>query len=967
MKSDWVLTEEGFDPSRTGRRESLFSLGNGYLGFRGFYEEQLPSYHRGIFINGFYDLEEIVYGEEAYGFPKVNQKMIDLPDLRGFSIMVDGERLNLAEGKVHSCSRTLDLREGVIRRRVDWESEFSSRVVLTSEFTVSYTNKHLAAVRLTVEPVRCNRLEVISSVSMPAAPAADPSDPRVGKGRHAHLEMTGISCGEHTLAASFRAVGSDLKLACGAVLTDISCDEELIEREEYPEIVLSSEFGRPVACTKYCFYTHDTKEEAASAALKELMEAVGPGWFDTLAAGQKETLSGFWETSSVEIPDDPHLEKSIRFNLFGLYQSVGKDGRSSLAAKGLTGAGYEGHYFWDTEIYGMPFFTYTRPQIARSLLAYRISTIPEARKRAAEMRQKGILFPWRTIDGREASAYFPAGTAQYHINADIAYSLVTYLEVTGDDAILAEGGAELLFETARFWYDLGFFNPRRKGAFCIHEVTGPDEYTALVNNNLYTNLMAQFNLRKAAGIYREYPGLGESLGFPPEEASGWETAANLMFIPFDRETGLHPQDDQFLDRERWDFASYPADGYPLLLHCHPLVIYRYQVLKQADVVLAHLLLPDAFPLYERRRDFSYYEELTTGDSSLSACIQGIIATEVGQMDTGYRYLRRTALVDLDDLQGNTKDGLHTASMGGSWMALVYGLAGLRWRDGHLSFAPKVYEELSSYGFRIQSAGVLLHVSVNEGETTYTATGGSLGIMHHGKDLRITEGSPVTVGTTPSLQAVVFDLDGVITSTDGLHFQAWKQLADEEGWAFDRETNEHLRGVSRKESLLIITGHNGIELTDEAQIRLLTDRKNATYRELLKGITPADLLPGFVRLAEELKGRGILIGIASASRNAPYILERLGIGDLIDALVPAAEVSVGKPDPEVFLRCADMLGVSPLACAAIEDAKAGIEAIKAAGMHSIGIGEAAKEAEMPVGDLTEVSYGRISSLWGDQDQ
>jgi alpha,alpha-trehalose phosphorylase len=375
-------------------------------------------------------------------------------------------------------------------------------------------------------------------------------------------------------------------------------------------------------------------------------------------------LDRFWAGSDVEIDGDGALQQGVRFNLFSLFQSAGRDGRTSLAAKGLTGEGYEGHYFWDTEVFALPFFVYTQPVIARALLRYRCGILDKARARAAEMSQRGALYPWRTIGGEEASAYFPAGTAQYHINADIAHAIGKYVTATGDRSLLLEGGAEVIFETARLWADLGDYVPSRDGEFCLNEVTGPDEYTALVNNNCYTNLMARAHFRYAAALAdelaasapNEYGRLAGRIGLAEGEIVEWRRAADRMRIPRDEGLGIHAQDDSFLTRAVWDFAGTPASMYPLLLHYHPLVIYRHQVLKQPDVVLAQVLLGSQFSMAEKKRNFDYYDPLTTGDSSLSPCIQSVAAADLGSADRAYAYFMRTARMDLDDVNGNVSHG-----------------------------------------------------------------------------------------------------------------------------------------------------------------------------------------------------------------------------------------------------------------------------------------------------------------------
>ena len=346
--------------------------------------------------------------------------------------------------------------------------------------------------------------------------------------------------------------------------------------------------------------------------------------------------------------------------------------------------------------------------------------LDHARARAQELGHRGALFPWRTISGEEASAYYAAGTAQYHINADIMYALRKYVNATGDQEFLFECGAEMLVETARLWCSLGFFSPTKGGKFCINGVTGPDEYNTVVNNNTYTNLMARENLRYAvdtvATLKAEKPDILQALitktGLQPEEADMWARAADNMYVPFDAATGIYPQDDGFLDRQPWDFENTPADRYPLLLFYHPLNIYRSQVIKQADVILAMFLLGHEFSAEAKRRNFDFYDPLTTGDSSLSSCIEAIVALEVGEFDKAVTYMRAALLMDLADVGGNVTDGCHIASMGGTWMAFVYGFGGLRDYDGMLSFRPqRPPEARSSLRFPLTYRGRALEVEI----------------------------------------------------------------------------------------------------------------------------------------------------------------------------------------------------------------------------------------------------------------
>ena len=525
--------------------------------------------------------------------------------------------------------------------------------------------------------------------------------------------------------------------------------------------------GCPIQLTKYMVYhTSQTAsaEELCGRAEWTLDRVVSQG-FRQLLAAQEQYMDDFWRRSDVRIKDiredrikrsTVEIQQAIRFNLFHILQASARAEDTGVPAKGLTGQAYEGHYFWDTEIYLLPFLIYTSPRIARNLLAFRYKMLPQARARAKELGHRGAMFPWRTISGEEASAYYAAGTAQYHINADIMYALRKYVQATGDEAFLRDFGAEMLVETARLWLDLGFYSAAKGGKFCINGVTGPDEYNAVVNNNAYTNLMARENLRYATQVVQSlhatepdaYNALAHKTALEPSEVSAWIRAAENMYVPYDEKLGIIPQDDDFLDKEPWDFRNTPADHYPLLLFYHPLNIYRKQVIKQADVVLAMFLLGDAFSLEAKKRNFDFYDPLTTGDSSLSSCVEAIIAAQIGDIDKAIRYGMAALLMDLADVGGNVKDGCHIASMGGTWMMLTYGFGGMRDDDGTLSFWPRrAPEDNAILRFPVTYRGQLLEVEIGLEKVEYTLREGErLVIRHETEEVELTRENPVAVRT-----------------------------------------------------------------------------------------------------------------------------------------------------------------------------------------------------------------------------
>jgi alpha,alpha-trehalose phosphorylase len=766
---DWKMIETRFHRRYLPQAETLFSIGNGYLGLRGNFEEGRPVHQAGTFVNGFHETWPIVYGEGAYGFAKTGQTMLNVPDGKILKLYVDDEPLYLPTANLLDFRRTLDMQAGTLDRRVLWETPAGKQVLIESRRLVSFRQRHLAAISYQVTVLNATAPVVISSQLVnPEDGAVDEFDPRKARGfKERPLLPRRSYSRDQRVMLGYQTRNSKMTLACGAEhvietgcphLVSAECSDDL------GKVVFTVDAleGEPITITKYLTY-HTSRgvpvDELCDRSERTLDRAVRQG-FDELEKSQREYLDDFWRRSDMRVEGNPEamdrpkgeFQQAIRWNLLQILQAVGRAEGAGVPAKGLTGQAYEGHYFWDTEIYVLPFLIYTSPRIARNLLRFRHSMLDKARERARELHQKGALFAWRTINGEEASAYYAAGTAQYHLNADIMYALKKYVDVTGDTDLLHAEGAEMLVETARMWRDLGFFSERDDGQFCIHAVTGPDEYTTVVDNNLYTNLMARLNLHYASSSVAsirdnhpdKYKALVHRTGLREPEIDEWWRAADAMYVPYNEQRGIHTQDSAFLDHPVWDFENTPAERYPLLLHYHPLTIYRYQVIKQADVVLAMFLLGNEFPPEVKKRNFDYYDPLTTGDSSLSACIQSIVAAEIGYLEKAMEYGRYAVLMDLADVGHNVSDGVHIASMGGTWMVLVYGFAGMRDFDGHLTFRPRLPKELKRLCFPLTIQGRTLEVDIDHDTATYTLQEGTeLGITHFEEEITLTPGTPAS--------------------------------------------------------------------------------------------------------------------------------------------------------------------------------------------------------------------------------
>jgi alpha,alpha-trehalose phosphorylase len=480
-----------------------------------------------------------------------------------------------------------------------------------------------------------------------------------------------------------------------------------------------------------------------------LTQARHTGW-EGLLDDQRAYLDEFWDCADVELEGDTELQQAVRFALFHTLQAGARAEQRAIPAKGLTGPGYDGHTFWDTERFVLPVLTYTAPRAAADALRWRHATLDLARDRAAQLGLQGAAFPWRTIRGQECSGYWPAGTAAFHIAADIADAVGRYQAATEDDEFECDAGLELLVETARLWRSLGHHDA--EGRFRIDGVTGPDEYSAIADNNVYTNLLAQRNLRAAADAVARHPRHAAELGADLEEAASWRGAADDMIVPWDEALGVHPQSENFTSHQIWDFDRTEPEQYPLLLHFPYFDLYRKQVVKQADLVLALHWRGDAFTDEEKARDFAYYEALTVRDSSLSASTQAVIAAEVGHLELAYDYFGEAALMDLHDLEHNTRDGVHIASLAGAWIAAVAGFGGMRDHDGKLSFAPRLPARLGRLTFRILFRGRRLKVEVTRAEAIYTVLDGpALEIAHHGETLEISSNAAVTRAIPPAVE------------------------------------------------------------------------------------------------------------------------------------------------------------------------------------------------------------------------
>jgi alpha,alpha-trehalose phosphorylase len=746
----WCLRETGLDLDVLAQTESVFALSNGHIGWRGNLDEGEPYGLPGSYLNGVFEIRPLPYAERGYGNPESGQTIINVTNGKVMRLLVNDEPFDVRYGQLRSHERCLDFRAGVLGRQAEWVSPAGCAIKVTSTRMVSLTQRSIAAICYEVEPVnQTTRIvvqsELVANEQLPV-PGRDP------RGTAALAEPL-VEQADASRGARAGLVHStrESALIVAVVMNHVVAGPPgtLVQSESFPHlgrtmVSTTLEPGQRLRLIKVVAYgwsgsrSLPAVRDQADAALAAAMQT---GW-EGLMAEQRSYLDKFWACADVELDGDTAIQQAVRFGLFHILQAGARAEGRAIAAKGLTGPGYDGHAFWDTETFVLPVLTYTAPDAAAHALRWRHTTLSLAIERARQLRLNGAAFPWRTIRGEECSGYWPAGSAAFHVNADIADAAIRYVRATDDTAFEQTTGLDLLVHTARLWRSLGHHDSN--GRFRIDGVTGPDEYSAIADNNVYTNLMAQENLSAAADAAERHRDRATELGVDDDEMNGWREAAARMVIPYDETLGVHAQAEGFTGHEVWDFANTSAEQYPLLLHFPYFDLYRRQVVKQADLVLAMQLHPDAFTQEQKARNFAYYDQLTVRDSSLSACVQAVIAAEVGHLDLAKDYLAEAALMDLDDIEHNTTNGLHMASLGGIWTALVAGYGGMRHTDAALSFTPRLPPALTRLAFGLHLSGRTLRVEVSAAAATYSIDDGKpLQLLHYGQPVHVSEDQPAT--------------------------------------------------------------------------------------------------------------------------------------------------------------------------------------------------------------------------------
>jgi beta-phosphoglucomutase len=917
--TDWTLIEPEFDPAKLRARETVFTVGNGYLGTRGSFEEGYPNALPITLINGVYDDIPVVYTELA-----------NCPDWLLLVVIINGEQFRLDRGEILAYERRLDLRHGILSRSIRWRSPSGNTVDLKFERFASLADEQVLALRCQIIPIDFSgTIEVQSSINgYPENQGFDHWE-HLNRGKtekgvwlHVRTRSTQIELG---MAAKMTAIGSEAK-------------SQVINTPDCPTLTSTfvTTMGQSISVEKIItvFTSRETKSsvQAAQTKLAELPA------YPILLAAHQQAWDRVWDCSDIEIEGDLTAQLAVRYNLFQLFiggctnQGSLNTDPDSVPAKTLSGFGYRGHIFWDTEIFILPFFTFTQPVIARSLLNYRYDTLPGARRKAVYSGYKGAMFAWESAaTGDEMTPKWSLSSDPYvepvriwngereiHISADIAYAVWQYWQATGDDVWMRDRGAEIILDTALFWLSRVEWHEKQQ-RYELCGVIGTDEYHEEVRNNAYTNRLVQWHLEKAVAVYEwlqeTFPvratELSQQLQLTPVQLLAFHTTISQMYIPYNPQTLLIEQFEGFFALQDLNLSDYEPRTQSIQTVLGMAAINQSQVIKQPDVLMLLYLLFNT-PEFANRKDilhenWNYYTPRTDSryGSSLGSSVQALLAANLDKSVDAYEHFMRAALIDLKNTFGNTEDGIHAASAGGVWQAVVFGFGGIQLTENGPVATPHLPPNWTRLKFKLNWHGTCYHFDL----------------------------SPSVVSAT-DIQGFIFDVDGVLTDTAEYHYKAWQRLADEEGLPFDRQANEALRGVSRRESLMHLIG---IRQYSEAALQAMMERKNRYYVESIATITSKDLFSGALELLQELRQAGIKIAIGSASKNARTVIEKLGIGNLVDAIADGDSVESPKPAPDLFLYAAQQIGLEPARCVVLEDATVGVQAAIAAGMRSIGIG------------------------------
>lgn len=751
---EWHIVEEGFHPERNRESESIFSIGNGYMGQRANFEEQYSGDSlQGTYVAGVYYPDKTRVGWWKNGYPEYFAKVLNAPKWIGIDVSVNGHPVDLSTAKIVSFRRILNMKEGYLDRNFKIALPKSKTLEFSTRRFLSMLEPDLGIVRYSVKSI-----DFEGTIEFNSYIDSDVKNEDANYGKKFWTEV-GRDSSAGTGVIISRTMKTDFHVATGMSCSltrngkPVTVKPSVASREKYIASTYRTEIkpGDELTMVKYVSVLsslNNQKDALMGDVKKRLAEASSRG-FDKLFADQRTEWRKIWAYSDVVIEGDVAAQQAIRFNIFQLNQTyTGKDERLNIGPKGFTGEKYGGSTYWDTEAFALPFFLKTADQkVARNLLLYRYKHLGASIKNAARLGFKNgaALYPMVTMNGEECHNEWEITFEEIHRNGAIAYAIYNYIRHTGDIGYMVDFGLEVLIGISRFWNQRATWSDHRK-KYVILGVTGPNEYENNVSNNWYTNTLAVWTLSYTLSCLEQlkidnparFKEIAGKTGLDFEkETSEWQKVIGKMYLPFDSDRKVFLQQDGFLDKELMPADKIPAEERPINQHWSWDRILRSCFIKQADVLQGLYLFEDKFDLETIKRNFDFYEPMTVHESSLSACIHSIVASRIGNTARAYDLYLRTARLDLDDYNNEVGDGLHITSMAGTWLAIVEGFGGMRILDSKVKIHPMIPDQWKSYSFHARFRGILFEVTVTHKDITVrNISEKTLQIMVYSKNYRI---------------------------------------------------------------------------------------------------------------------------------------------------------------------------------------------------------------------------------------
>lgn len=959
----WIVAEQDLPADMNlSARSSIFSVGNGQRSTRGSLSEDTLGTYRGCYQSG-------LFTRAGWGLLYYMQG----PDWLQARVEVEGQR----QEPIRS-HRALDLKTGCLVRNASYQIG-DTEVDFVEERFMSWDQSQVIAQQFHLMTKGSDTFDLVLAIdgntrNHVAKYFTEGDMPTVTGDYIRTTEVVSAGGDDATLDLVMRSAPTDKHIACRMKVTQPDSDLVLARADRKEEAAIrytidAAELGTGSLCfekTGVICADVDGFEQAIETR-DEIWPVISGQDYGTLKQNHVAAVLEFWDGADVEIEGDARANLAVRFALWCTRIASPLDGGStSTAAKNLTGDWYRGTVFWDMDMFHVPVLAAVSPQHAVNHVRYRYNRLDSARILASQDGYKGSRFPWNSFGtGLEEPIVLGGYLYQLqHVNVAVAMSVLQSYALSGDDFMMLENGLELLWSVCTFWASR-VEGPKEDGLYHMSMVTGPDEDHQGVNDNAYTSRMVIYLFEQARAMKEAFlashpeptQALLDRLEISDDTIEAWQDIASKIYLPKRNESNLFDAFEGFGDLPEPDE------------NCRDFLGDRGdKPMKQADTLLMFQVLPNEFSQDMLETHWREYAPLCTHGSSLSLGTHAVLAARLGLERDAVRLFHACCGMDLEDEHGNTNLGIHGAGEANIWLAAVHGFGGLQPSPEKLVIKPNLNPEWEALHYRFFFQGQALKVSVSKDAVEVTNRGEfAVTLTIIDKEMTIDGGSTARVDAKPrwrpqQLEAVIFDLDGVLVTTDNYHYKAWKNLADGLGIPFDEEKNHQLRGVSREESLRRIYGD--LPLPDNETFAAQCTQKNDEYKKLIQQMTPDDVLPGALELLKELRSRGIKTGIASASKNAPMVLERTGLDKWVDVIADGNIVTKSKPSPQVFFLASQRLRVLPWNCVGVEDAAAGVESIHSAGMVALGIGDTAEGAEKIIASTADSSVEMIEALFNE---